>query len=668
MTASPRKLLLTGPPASGKSTRLREWFRVLAQSGRRTDQVLVLVTHTPRALEFKARLGLESSGAIHALSYFGFAQRELRLFWDLVQPRLPRGGTAAAEPLFLNLEQAQYLMLTCLRDRRADGPLRHITATDQRLAILLTGNVLTVAAGNGLPHDQIGARLTAADGGDPGGVYAALQDLIHLYRGHCLAGRCLDYALTLELYGQLRQDPLYRRHLLGRVRHLIADDLDESLPVEQDFVADLLPDLDSAVLAMDPEGGHAAFRGADPELAHATFAGACDQEQLGPARAGSPAAAALGDALARRLEGRLEELPPLADFAVRRVQTELRADALDAAAGAVTGWLRQGAPPEQVAVIAPVVDPVLLARLSEAVAPLGVRVDDLTRSRRLLDDPYARALVCLIQLVHPDWEPRPPAGLLAGALGLLLQVDAVRAGLLARAIERAGDLPDLEEARLRRRIGFAPGERYTGLRHWVLQRRAEPRPIDEFCELAASQQLVPLLSGTAGWASCRQVVESAHRFSTLHRRVGLLQDAPAGARFMDMLLTGTLAAELLEPPGTDPGAVLVSTPYAFLTSRRSVQHQVWLDVLSDSWLRSDAKEVANPHVLARRWPPGEQWTGAADLLARRRNGARTVRGLMRRAERSLTLIGSELNGWGFEEGGGLGPALAGLPLEGGDGR
>lgn len=659
-----KRLLITGPAGSGKTARLLEWYRVLARAGVPTDQILVLVTHTPQALAFKQALELEATGPVHAMSYIGWAQRELRLYWELVEPRLPAAAARPLEPLFLNLEQAQYLMQETLAQCREHGPLRGIRSTNQRLAILCTGNLLTVAAANGLDPQEIAPRLAAAAGGDRDGLYEQLAQVLRLYRDRCLESRALDYGQSLELYGWLRADPLYRAQLLRRVRHLIVDDLDESVPVLQDFIRDLLPDLDSAVLACCPDGGHSGFRGADPALAYATFRALCDEERLGPTFTASAAAVALGDAVAARLRGMDRPVP--GELPVSRAEAPLRAEALDQAARTVAGWIRSGVEPGEIAVIAPTVDPVLLVHLAERLTPLGARVADLTRSRRLLDDPFARAMLVLALLAHPEWGLPPPSGTLAGTCALLLEVDTVRAGLLVGAILRAGDLPELEHEHLRRRIGFDAAGRYDTLRHWVLAQRRTPRPIDEFCELAATEVVLPLVADRQQWGPCRQVVESAHRFRILWERVPALQDQPAGRRFAQMLLSGTLAAEAMDPPGADPRAVLVATPYAFLTARRSVRYQLWCDLRSAGWLRTDAKELANPHVLSRRWQPGERWTSVSDLLARRENAARTVRGLLHRCRDGLALVSSELSGWGLEEEGGLAVFIPDLGVSAGE--
>lgn len=659
------RLLLVGPAGAGKTAALLDRYRALVAAGARTDQVLVLAADAARVHAWRQELGLTASGPQEIYSYFGFVQRELRLRWGQVQSRLP-AGLPAAEPVFLNVETAHFLMRQVVDEAQAAGRLTEVVAGPQRIAVLLASNLWTVAAANGIPYAEVGARLAEAAGGDRA-LYAQVQEALVRYRERLLPAGVLDYGLALETYhGTLLADPAYVAGLCRRFRHVLVDDLDEAVPLQHRFLQALLPGVESAWLAFSTDGGHTQYMGARPQLAYATFRRLCREHWLEQSHTCSPEMGALGEALARRIQGDRQARAP-AGCRVERIAAELRGEMAREMGERAAALIRSGVEPGAIAVIAPRVDQVLLHQLREALAPLGVQVEDLGRTRRLLDDPFARALLAVVELVHPEWGLAPGPGALAGAFAVLLALDPVRAALLARAVAEArGALPDLDEAGLRRRIGFRAGELYDGLRAWIRQAQEHPRPIDELVAAAAGELLAPLAEGAAELVPARQLVRSAQRMRTLAERVGQLLQRPAGRCYVEMLLAGTIAADPLEQPGLDPQAVPVATPYAWLSSRRTARWQIWADVSGDAWYRNDVKEITNPHVLSPEWQPGDRWSDSRSLKVRQANAARTVRALLRRCREGLVAAESALDSWGREQEGGVSDAIA--DVLGGEGR
>lgn len=650
--------LLVGPAGSGKTAALMARYRDLVRAGARTDQILVLVTDATQAHAWRQALDLAAVGPREIASYFGFVQRELRLHWGQVEPALPPGQPAAA-PVLLNVETAHYLMRRLVDEARARDALTDVVAGPQRIAVLLASNLWTVAAANGIPVQEVGRRLAAAAGGDDQALYEEVQATLAAYRERLLAARVLDYGLAMELYHQiLLADPDYLRGLAARFRHVLVDDLDESVPRQQAFLTALLPRVESAWLAFSTDGGHTQFMGARPHLAYATFRQLCREETLGGSHTCTPALAALGEALAAYLQGDRNARAP-AGAPVERVEAGLRGEMVQKLGERAADLIRGGVPPAHVAVIVPQVDRALLHQLRAALAPVGAGVEDMSRTHRLLDDPFARALVTVVELVHPEWGLVPGPGALAGAFGVLLGLDPVRAFALARAVAEArGVLPDLDEAGLRRRIGFRAGELYDGLRAWVEQAGRNPRPIDELVAAAASELLAPFADGPVELTPARQLVRSAQRMRTLVEQMGRWLTQPAGRCFVEMLLAGTIAADPLGAPDPEPMALPVATPYAWLSSRRSARWQLWADASGDGWYRNDVKELTNPHVLSPDWPPGGVWSDGLSLKVRRANAARTVRALLRRCREGLVVAESALDAWGREQEGGLGEAVA----------
>lgn len=653
--------LVIGPTGSGKTTALLRRYYELLQTGARTDQILVLVAGAAAAATWRRQLKLEAAGPLEIHGYFGFIQRELTLFWAEVQAAAP-DLQAWVRPQFLNVEVAHHLMRA-----RVDGAAADFTALKaslQRLAIQIVSNLSTVAAAACLTPAEATERLSAAHGrGRHAALYATVRGLLEAYRADCRRAGLLDYALAIDLYQRaLLPLPAYQAHLRGRYRHLLVDDLDETAPAEQDFIAAVAAAMDSVTLAFGPDGGHSAFMGARPDLALARFGRAGRRLELTGSHTCSATAFRLGDDLAAAIREQAVS-GRYGDIVEEWIRCELRGEMLEQAVAQAEALCARGVPPGEVAIIAPHVDAALAAVAGRRLAARGIAVHNLSLSRRLLDEPLARAIVTLAALVHPQWHIPLHAGAVAASLAVLLRLDAVRCALLGEAVAAVGELPDLDAAGLRRRVGFERSEAYEFLRRWVAEARQREWATDAFAQAVIAEVLLPLLGElkTAEVYACQQLLLSAHRFRLAMERFG---EGAYGSHYVKMLTEGTVAAEPLQAYGVPEGHLLLTTPFAYLNARCTSAYQIWLDISGSGWYPSDVKELANPHVLAPGWPVGETWNDSRNRLTRQANAARTARALVRRCRGRLILAEADMGAWGEEQqAGGLATAFGDLIRE-----
>ncbi|MFZ5814041.1 MAG: hypothetical protein ACOY93_01885 [Bacillota bacterium] len=656
--------MIVGATGAGKTAALQRRYYEWVKSGIRTDQVLVLTAGAAHTSLWRKGIDLPAHGPIEAHSFFGFIQRELNLFWAPVQAAIPE-LRRWVRPEFLNVEIAHHLM------RGLVEPLEllfssAVKASPQRIAIQIASNLSTVGSAAGLSPGEMARRLAAADRQEKGPLYESVHGLIESYRERLLEAGILDYGLALHLFtGVLMHHPPYLEHLKGRYRCLLVDDLDESVPAEQDFLAALAGQMEQTVYAFNPDGGHTIFMGADPTGAYVRFKEEATLVELQGSHTCTPELFEFGEVLAQRVMGRRPERR-FTEVVEERIATDLRGDMVEAVVAKVIALVDRGVPPGQIAVISPHVDRALevTARRAFAERPQPIPVQNLSFSRRLVDEPYARAIITLAGLVHPQWKiPRDSAGFITNAMQLLLKLDPIRASILGDAIWRAGgSLPDLDETGLRRRIGFERAEAYEYLRSWVEEARQKEWQTDAFAQAVIVEVMAPLIGDLSleQVHACQQLLLSATRFRKAMERLG---EGAYGREYIKMLTEGTVAAEPLDAYDPARDAVTLATPFGYLTSRLTSQYQIWVDLSGNGWYPNDVKELANPHVLSRRWQEGDRWTDTRSNRMRQANAARTARALVRRCRGRLILAECSLTPWGQEQEGGLAEAFADLIRE-----
>jgi hypothetical protein len=559
------------------------------------------------------------------------------------------------EPEFLTVETSQFAMLRHLKALLPE--FAGLVTSPERLAIQL-GSCLVLAGLNGIPRQEIGERLARAMPQKDPVIFKAAQKAMDLYRQELEAAGALDYGYAVELYRELLADEEYREGLKA-FQHLLVDDAQEQSPAAHDFIQVLLGHVKTAVLSFSTDGGHAGFFGADARGAWQRF-GALGGVQL--VRPRTRQWLARSGALYRSLLGGSLPILPTAGPHVELLHADLRSELMDKVGGRVVRLLESGIPPAEIAVIAPMADKVLEHTLAVHLHRVGVSLNVLTKNRRLLDEPYVRALMTIALLAHPQWELDWGLPDLAQSLQLLLRLDPVRAWLLGRQVRENRLLP--LEVWQRERVGFKAAQGYDLLRQWLEEYRQGPeQPLDLFFQRVFGELLSRLPPARDDLVVCRQLMVSAQKFLATARRFPALAEE-AGPAFMRLLSAGTVAAESLLEPATREQAVVLTTPYAYISGHYRTRVQVWMDCTSRRWFQQDVREIVNPHVLKPGWREDQVWSDEMNEALTRENGARVVRALLRRCGEVLVAAAANIDSQGFEQDGPLLEAL--FAQEGGE--
>ncbi len=344
------------------------------------------------------------------------------------------------------------------------------------------------------------------------------------------------------------------------------------------------------------------------------------------------------------------------DFIKDEIQSDLRGDMFLKVADGVMELLDQGVQPGEIALIAPLIDKVMEFTLDRHFKEHGYKLANLTRNKRLLDEPFAQALITLALLVNPEWKLELNFSSLVQTLSLILKLDPIRSALLAEEIfKNQLSLPDLDEIGLRPRLGFDNSDKYDLFKDWVKAKQFENLEIEHFFQTVFGELLAPLSPQEKDILACRQIIASITKFKRVMQKYTNLDEIQLGKDFIDMVLNGTLAAEVLFRPPSNDEQVVLATPYTFLFSPyiKQVKYLFWLDVASENWLRSSTKELTNPFILSREWQESDEWTDEVDQNQRKEQLINYLQSLLSKCTDGLYLANSYLSSHGWEQEGQL---------------
>lgn len=670
----PRTVFLHGPAGCGKTTTAVARLRYLLDIGVRGSQIVVWVPQRSlgRPYVTAVRSVTAPNGTpVDVLSLDGLARRLLDLYWPLVAQSA--GFEPTHPPVYLTLETAQYYLDQVIEPLLQGGAFGDVVLPRNRLLSQIIDN-LNKAALVGFPHTEIAPRLIASWGGPSSRqrVFDAVQTAANDFRDLCHSKNLLDFSLQVETlirFVLTREE--CRAPLRHSYRHIIADNVEEDIPVAHDLLRDWVAGADSALLVYDHDAGFRSYLGADPTGA-LRLAELCDQ----PVRRDSSYVSSAGvldlaaglvtatpdatAAPAEREKGKWEDALLVDQW---RFHTEMLVYVADEVERLL---MESHTPPEQVAIVAPFVDDALRFVLVHELKRRHVPVRTHRPSRTLREEPAVQCVLTLAQLAHPHWQLGPLPNEVALALTLAVKdLDLTRATLLVKMLYGQKDgQPQLREfgqlkTEAQERITFVLGERYSGLRAWLKEYALVPgQPLDVFLSRLFDEVLSRPGYGFHGAldaaAATANVIESVRKF---RRAVATADHDELGRRYIAMVRRGVVAAQYLQPESRLAQAVFVGPAHTFLAENRPAAYQFWLYVNSPAWGRRIYQPLTHPYVLTRHWPADRLWTDDEEQQTSDDALSRILLGLLRRCRERVYALSCDLNPRGREERGPLADRL-----------
>jgi hypothetical protein len=425
-----------------------------------------------------------------------------------------------------------------------------------------------------------------------------------------------------------------------------------------------LPQFESALLVYDDGGGYRRFLGADAETGAALGAICDEQVAFTESFVISTPVSGLLDSLSRPdAEVQLPEGAAPVDVIAARFAPEMVGMVVSQVAALISD---QGVPPSEIVILAPLLSDSLRFAVTSRLEAAQIPWRTLRPSRPLHAEPAAQVLLTLAELAHPQWQMRPSRFDITDAFMLSLEMDRIRAQMLAEIVYRPKDLSlssfDRINEDMRDRITFAFGDRYSALQAWLTEYRdGLPLPLDVFL-----QKLYDEVLSQPGFGFQRNIdaartaaslIQSLRDFRVAVEPSFVNLDHPDfdfGRECIDMLRDGVLPALYLEAwRASASNAVLVAPAYSFLVMNRPATVQFWLDAGSSAWYEGLVQPLTQPYVLSREWPVGRQWTFADAEAMDLRLMTQLVAGLLNRCRRKIVLAASNWSESGFEQRGPL---------------
>jgi len=657
-----KKTILCGGTGIGKTTRLiNEYKRLIEEENIKSEEILVLLMNRNQSLSWREKSILNISGRIIRTSFFGFVQEEVTTFYPLILKAAPEIKTYSIRPVFLTFESSQYLLSMIIESRRnSSEAFSTLSDKDSKIAIDISSDFVKAAAAS-LSYKDIGARLYSAleiQNDDKKNIFLEVDRIIESYRKRCLECGVMDFAMAIDFYNSiLLKNDEYIASLRKRFKYLIVDNLEEAVPMQAEFVSEFLGIVSGAMISYNKDGGYGSIFGGNKEYVEKMVLDKCEIENIDikPFTC-KEEMAEFSEMLFDGLMNDNSKVKLKADGVniIRMPETVLRSDMLDEVSKMVSDLLKKGYKPNEIALVSTFADVVTEYVLESKILKHNIKITNIARKSRFIDNKFVYALITLAYLCHPDEKIVPTRDEVRALVSMLLGIDPIRSSILANIIcsqNPFAEFPPVENEEIISRIGYSNVNQYNFIRNWINDyRKGEPLDIDVFFGRVFTEILLVYGAEEKDIIDIKRLIDSSHNFKETISRFNTI-DVNKG--FLKMVKNGVKSAESIfdmEERGGN-NEIILCTPMTYLSN--SLEHKVILmiGISSSHWTPRCAKEISNPYVLSPTWNVGDTYTEEIEAENQKKNIAIVLKAMIRRCSEKFITFESRYSSDGFENDG-----------------
>lgn len=612
-------MLISGDISTNKTDFLIKAYADLLNSGVNSSEILVLVQNSNLKQNFinktLEKLTIKNIEKLQVNSFFSLVYNAVNDNWAFLENVNPYSNPKIL-PNLTGLEVSQFILKDILKDVKFKGYNSKKSLLHQifrRYSLIVQNN---------LTDEEIEWRSRVLGESFADDAKITLKKLL----SKTLALRDFDYLRQGLIFNYIYQNSDYFKN----IKYLIVDDGDEITPICFDFISHLAPQLKDIFIAFDEKGAsRAGYLSAD-RTAVWKF------EELFKQKAQNLTSESNLSSDAEILYSNITENKSenLNNFSLH--SPSKRASMIDDAIKQISNLFAKNIQPHEISIITPVIDDMLKFSLKEN---LHCNLMYLSGSEKLVQNRFVKAVLtilkmnCNMQLSEFD---------LRVVLSEFLGIPIKYCKDILENFETTGELIKQE---------FAISdytEKYTKFIEVLSklstnQEKLSEKVCDIFNELAEIYSVNPVeLNKFNFFVKQLQDFENVFGEDFKNRQEEIITQ-----------IENSIIAEnpysTLEITSND---LVISTPQKIIDNQIKTKYQLWLDISSDDWVKSDTGPLYNAWVFQRGWAKDE-FTIDDNIELSKEKTARILRKLTLCATEHIYTYSSLFDGNGIENFGGI---------------
>ena len=620
-------LLFEGSVASDKTEILIENYVKLLNSGVKASEILVLVQNSTLKNSFIERtlkkLSVDSLEKLQVHSFFSLVYNAVSDNWAFLEDRNIFDNPVIL-PNLAGLEVSQYILKNILKDVKFRGYNSKMSLLHQifrRYSLIVQNN---------LSEKEVSERAKILKEGFSDDAELAIKKFLR----KTLELRDFDYLRQCLLFNFIYKNTDYFKN----IKYLIVDDADELTPICIDFIEYLSKNLTDYYIAIDTLGSsRCGYLSADKnncEKLKKIF-----KTELVPSSQDSDISKR-GLKIFENVQQDKENILPNFKY----LSFSKRSAMLDEAIRVITSLLKNKVLPCEISIISPVIDDMLKFSLRENIKN-NVNLLYLSGSEKLIQNPLVKAAIVILKL-NTELKNTLSEFDLRVILSSFLQIPLKYCQKILNEFHSSKQLIPYEFS------DEEYSEKYLKFRNLVEKLSSSQNKI--------SEQLVTVYNELLSIAPVSY--EQINKFNFFIKQITDFENIfgkAFNAHKSDIILQAenSIIAEnpysILEIKSND---LVVSTPQKIIDNHVKTKYQIWLDISSSEWIKSDTGPLYNAWVFQKDWDKNDYTIDDNISLSKDKN-ARVLRKLSLLASENIYCYSSLFDSNGVENYGGIEPYI-----------
>lgn len=604
-------MLLSADLSTNKTDLLVKKYAELLNSGVDASQILVLVQNSNRKQDFINKtfeqLEIDCIEKLQVHSFFSLVYNTINDNWAFVENINPYNNPTIL-PNLAGLEVSQFI----LKDILKEVPFKGYNSKKSLLHQLFRRYSLIVQ--NNLSDEEVEWRSRVLGESFADDAKIVLKKLL----AKTLALRDFDYLRQGLVFNYIYKNSDY----FNNIKYLILDDGDEITPICYDFIEYLSPQLKDVFVSFDKKGAsRSGYLSAD-RTAVWKFEELFKQKSI-ELNSENLLAADAEKLYLNIAEGKNE---PLENFSVN--SPSKRASMIDAAIKQIDNLFAKNVQPCEISIITPVIDDMLKFSLKENLHANPVF---LSGSEKLIQNRLVKSILTILKSDITEFDIRVVMSKFLG-----IPVKYCREILVAGGfIEHEFKLDEYNEKY----------KKFLAVLEKVRQSSAKlsEKVYDIYSELAEFYEVKPDELNKFNFF-IKQLQDFENIFGD---EFALRQD-----EIINQIENSIIAENPYSTLEISSNDLVISTPQKIIDNQIKTKYQLWLDISSDEWIKSDTGPLYNAWVFQRGWAKDE-FTIDDNLELSKEKTARILRKLTLCASEHVYIFSSLFDGSGIENFGGI---------------
>lgn len=611
-----------------KNEILQNYIQIIKDNNFKSNDILIFTDNSVASLNYIRQIDINISEELKIRTYSQFVREEVTTYWPIILSSCKNIIKKDLVPTFISTNLKTYIFEKKIEEmRNKNSYFEDVTGTNRAIASNIMNN-LDHAIYNEIDYKNIGEKVYNSKANKDNinnKSYIQMNEIIEEYMDEMISNSIIDNTISVYLYNNyLLKDKIYKDQLAKRYNYLFVDDL-QNISASQVSLIEFFEEKEKQIyLYLDNSKYFSSFIKNDLKYIHNKL---LIQEE-------NYSNIGIFDLINMPAKIELDQ------------GSQLYGEMIDNIALKIEKLVEQGVSKKDIVIINPINTPVLDYEISNKLSSKNIDILTIKNNSKLIDYQYGNVLYVAVTIYCKKQQ-------------------YIKEEEYINFIQILFDLNRLEAYRVYKNRDN--DENYKSVIKYIDTKRDEKLNIGEFLTKFYIDKVLNLKEGLNNVFICKNIISESESFVDVLEKLNLKDNKDADEIFIISLKKFIkdyfIARDIEDIKNKD--AVLITTPYSYISNNIDRKIQIWVDIGSNTWNMKIEKDLANPLVLKKSFKDGEIYTSEIEETYKKYYMYNTVYNLLKNAE-NIYAYKSEYSINGYIQEGGLYSTILRLIDRGGE--